>query len=406
MKAFILAAGKGTRMRPLTEERAKPMLPVGGKPILQHLVDNIEERVDEIVILVGWGDEEIKENITSSGSEITYTRQEDLLGTADAVSHAEDFVDERFICMNGDIIVPKAALNDFIDFFSEEERCCIGMAEVEEPEEYGVVYSEGDEVTEIVEKPAEPKSNVVNAGLYGFTPEIFSAIENTAVSPRGEYEITDSLEILIERSQLRGFKMDMDEWYELSRPWDLLSVNKEMMNDHFAGSIEGKMEDNVHIEGEVHISDGAKIKEGAYIKGPVYIGEDAQIGPNCLVRPSTYIGKGCKVGNAVEVKNSIIMEGTQVPHHNYVGDSVIGRDCNFGSGTKVANLRLDDKNIVVTHRDEKIDTGRRKLGVIMGDEVKTGVNSMMNPGTIIWSRCFIGPGALAEAEVGTESKIQ
>ncbi len=406
MKAFILAAGEGTRMRPLTENTPKPVLPVGGKPILQHLVDNIEEKVDEIIILVGWKDEEIRDKISSSKVDIRYARQDELLGTADAIKHAEKFVDDRFICMNGDVIIPKDILHDFIEFFSGKDGSVLGMASVENPESYGVIRTEGEKVEEIIEKPEDPTSDLVNAGLYGFDLDIFEAIEETKKSHRGEYEITDSLEILMDRSDLYGFEISKGEWYELSRPWELLSVNKDLMKNNLERVSEGKVEENVHIEGEVHISEGAVIREGAYIKGPVFIGEDAAIGPNCYIRPASYIGKDCKVGNAVEVKNSIIMEGTQIPHHNYVGDSVIGKDCNFGSGTKIANLRLDEKDIEVVHREEKIDSGRRKLGVIMGDDVKTGINSMIDPGTIIWERCFIGPGTVAEGEIGPGCKIK
>ncbi len=406
MKAFILAAGKGTRMRPLTENTPKPVLPVAGKPILQHLVDNIEDKVDEIIILVGWKAREIRDKINSSKAKIRYTKQDELLGTADAIAHANEFINEKFICMNGDIIIPKQTLHDFIDFFSNKEGSTIGMAKVNNPSSYGVMKTDGEMVTEIVEKPEDPQSDLINAGLYGFTPEIFDAINDTEKSNRGEYEITDSLEIIMDESTLYGFEIPKGEWYELSRPWELLSVNKELMKENVGKNIEGKIEDNVHIEGNVYISKSAVVREGAYVKGPVFIGENASIGPNCYIRPATYIGKGCKVGSAVEVKNSIIMEGTQVPHHNYVGDSVIGKNCNFGSGTKVANLRLDEKNIDVIHREEGIDSGRRKLGVIMGDEVKTGINSMIDPGTIIWQKCFIGPGVVAEGEIGPGCKVK
>lgn len=406
MKAFILAAGKGTRMRPLTVNKPKPILPIGGKPILQHLVDNVEEKVDEIIILVGWENEKIRETITSDSAELNYVRQDELLGTADAISHAEKHVNDKFICMNGDVIIPKDTLHDFIDFFSEEDTSTIGMATVENPESYGVMITEGKKVVDIIEKPDEPNSDLVNAGLYGFDATVFQAIEETEKSSRGEYEITDSLKILMERSELKGFELPEGSWHELSRPWELLSTNKKIMNDQLERNIEGDVEDNVHIEGEVHISKNASVKEGAYLKGPIYIGENAEIGPNCYIRPATHIGEGCKVGSAAEVKNSIVMKGTQVPHHNYIGDSVIGEDCNFGSGTKVANLRLDEKEIPVIHREERVDSGRRKLGVIMGDDVKTGINSMINPGTVIWEKSFIGPGTIAKGEIDPGSKIQ
>ncbi|MFP4051333.1 MAG: bifunctional sugar-1-phosphate nucleotidylyltransferase/acetyltransferase [Thermoplasmata archaeon] len=407
MKAFILAAGKGTRMMPLTSKTPKPLLPVAGKPILQHTIDILEERLDEIIILVGWQAKRLKDELHSDKADLKYVRQDKLLGTADAIDNAKKYIDGNFICMNGDVIISEDTLNDFIDYFKEDDSCVIGLAEVDEPSSFGVVVKEGEVVKDIIEKPEEPPSNLINAGLYGFTQEIFEAIDQTEKSPRGEYEITDSLKIMIDKSKLRGFDIENNNWFELSRPWDLLSTNKYLLKD---GSMkekrEGKIEDGVHLEGWVRIEEDALIKQGAYIKGPVYISEGAEIGPNCLIRAHTYIGKNCKVGNAVEVKNSIIMGNTNVPHHNYVGDSVLGRDCNMGSGTKVANLRLDEKNIIVTHRGEKIDTGRRKLGVVMGDDVKTGINSMIDTGTIIGEGTFIGPGALAKGEIGERSRIQ
>ncbi|MEF8835734.1 MAG: bifunctional sugar-1-phosphate nucleotidylyltransferase/acetyltransferase [Candidatus Thermoplasmatota archaeon] len=404
MKAFILAAGKGTRMKPLTVNTPKPLLPVGGKPIIQHLIDNIEEKVDEIIILVGWKGEKIRETVNSEEADIKFTQQERLLGTADAISHAEKFIEDGFICINGDVIVPKSILHDFIDFFAEKDHSTMGMAKVEDPESYGVLITEGDEVKDIIEKPKQPESDLINAGLYGFTKDIFEAIEKTEKSSRGEYEITDSLQLLID-DKLLGFEVS-EGWYEFSRPWELLSANRELMDQTLDKKVKGEIENNVHIEGNVYVSEGASIKEGAYLRGPIYIGEGADIGPNCYIRPATYIGKNCKVGNAVEVKNSIVMKGTQIPHHNYVGDSVVGKDCNFGSGTKVANLRLDEEEISVIHREEKVGTKRRKLGVIMGDEVKTGINSMIDPGTIIWQKSFIGPGTIADGEIGPKSKIQ
>lgn len=407
MKAFILAAGKGTRMMPLTSKTPKPLLPVAGKPILQHTIDILEKRLDEIIILVGWQAKRLKDELHSDKAELRYVRQDELLGTADAIGNANKYIDDDFICMNGDVIVSENTLNDFMDYFKEENSSVMGLAEVEEPSSFGVVIKEGEVVKDIIEKPEEPPSNMVNAGLYGFTQEIFDAIYETERSPRGEYEITDSLKILMDESKLRGFDIEKDNWFEMSRPWDLLSTNKYLLENGFVKEKrEGKIEDGVHLEGFVYVEEGAHIKQGSYIKGPVYISEGAEVGPNCLVRAHTYIGKNCKVGNAVEVKNSIIMDNTNVPHHNYVGDSVLGRDCNLGSGTKVANLRLDERNIIVTHRGEKIDTGRRKLGVIMGDDVKTGINSMMDTGTIIGEGTFIGPGALAKGEIGERSRIQ
>jgi len=144
---------------------------------------------------------------------------------------------------------------------------------------------------------------------------------------------------------------------------------------------------------------------GSYIEGPVIIGSNCKIGPNCYIRPCTSIGDGCHVGNACEVKNSIVMGNSKIPHQNYVGDSVIGYNCNLGAGTKIANLRLDKKNIDVILNGKKVDTKRRKLGAIMGDNVQTSINSMINVGSIIGNDVFIGLGAVTTGEIKPNTKI-
>ena len=155
------------------------------------------------------------------------------------------------------------------------------------------------------------------------------------------------------------------------------------------------------IKGAVGIGKGTSVRTGSYIIGPVIIGQDCDIGPNCYIRPHTSIGDGCHIGAAVEVKNSIIMNGSKIPHHNYVGDSIIGEDCNLGAGTKIANLRLDKQEIVVAGKP----TRRRKLGAIIGDRVETGINSCINIGTMIGNDTQIGPGALAHGIISPNSKI-
>lgn len=407
MKAVILAAGEGTRMMPLTSKTPKPLLPVAGKPILQHTVDALVDRVDEIIIVVGWYAKKLKDTLDDSKVNITYAKQSKLLGTADAISKAKEYVGGDFICINGDLIIFEEVLHSFIDRFKEGEESVIGTVRVPNPESYGVIKTEGDYVKAIIEKPKEPESNLINAGIYGFRQNIFDAIEKTERSSRGEYEITDSLKFLMDENKLKNFEIQKEGWIELSRPWELLDANKKLLEDKkFEIKKEGTIEKGAHVEGDVSIGKGSILRQGTYIQGPVIIGKDCDIGPNCLIRPSTILGDNCKVGNAVEVKNSIIMDNTKVPHHNYVGDSILGKNCNLGSGTKVANLRLDENNIVVFHRGEYIDTRRRKLGVIMGDDVKTGINSMINVGTIVGEGTFIGPGALAEGDIGPNSKIQ
>ena len=196
----------------------------------------------------------------------------------------------------------------------------------------------------------------------------------------------------------------LKDWRDVVYPWHLLEVNEEVLKKQ-KKKIDGVIEKNTTLKGNVIIGKNTIVMNGSYIEGPVVIGEDCKIGPNCYIRPYTSIGNKCHIGNACEVKNSIIMNNTNIPHQNYVGDSVIGENCNLGAGTKVANLRFDKKSISVILNGKKIDTQRQKLGVIMGDNVQTGINSIVNIGSIIGNNVFIGPGTIVQGFIDANSKI-
>ncbi len=401
MKAFVLAAGKGTRMRPLTVNTPKPMLPVAGKPVIQHAIDALASEVDEVIVLTGFNGKKIREGLDSSEVDVSFAEQEKQLGTAHAISKAEPYVNKKFVCLNGDTLLPEDFLKSFAKKFSKASKSFIAMAEVENPSSYGVLKTdENNIVKEMIEKPENPPSNLVNAGVYGFNQDVFSAIKKTEKSSRGEYEITDSMKFLMQKNKLKGQKIKKGKWIELSRPWELLSANNKLLKKHKGSERrKGRVESGVKLDGWISIGEGTVVKQGTYIKGPVSMGKNCEIGPNAYIRGCTSISDNCKIGAASEVKNSIVMNGTNLPRHNYVGDSVIGKNCNLGSGTKVANLRLDKKEVKVTQKGKKIGTGRQKLGSIIGDNVKTGANSTINPGTVIWNDLFIGPGAKASGEV-------
>ena len=400
MKAVILTAGEGTRMRPLTITRPKTMLLVGGKPILQYNVEALRDAgVKDIVMVVGYHEDVIK-NHFGDGSEfkvkITYLTQKERLGTAHAIGKASTIIDEAFIVLNGDIIVYPELITSLIKRYSEGDASSILiLTEVEDPSAFGVVELDGDAITSIVEKPApgEAPSNLINAGIYLFSSDIFSAIKKTGKSQRGEYEITDSLLLQINSDKkVVGFKSNR-EWIDIGRPWELLDVNEYFLKD-LETRIEGKVEEGATIHGPVFLGKGSIIRSGSYIMGPVYIGENCDIGPNNYLRKSTFISNNVSIGNAVEIKNSIIMDGTNVNHLSYVGDSIIGSNCNIAAGTNIANLRFDDGHVKMTVKDKKVDSGRRKFGVVFGDGVKTGINSSFNPGVKVGTNSRVGSGAI------------
>jgi len=143
------------------------------------------------------------------------------------------------------------------------------------------------------------------------------------------------------------------------------------------------------------------VRAGSYISGPVVIGSGCDIGPNCYIRPYTSIGDNCRIGAAVEVKNCIIMSGSRLPHQNYAGDSIIGENCNLGAGTKIANLRLDGQTV----KAGELETGRRKFGAVLSDDVSIGVNACLNPGAMVGNGVRIGPGEVVSGIIKPGSRI-
>ncbi len=402
MKAIILAAGKGIRLEPITHTRPKPLIPVMNKPLLYHALDAIKNAgINDIFIVVSYLKEKIIEAIENYKAKnrvnIRIVEQEAPLGTGHAVKILEQYVNEPFILVYGDLYIDKKVLKKIM----ERKPPVMGLTRVENPREYGVVVTRDDYIIDIIEKPSyEPPSNTINAGVYYLTPEIFHYLDKIKKSPRGEYEITDALKLMIKDNVKLGYMiLGKDEWFEIGRPWDILSIHETLLRKLEQSRIMGEVEDYVKIKGPVIIEEGSRIRSGTYIIGPAYIGKNTIIGPNSYIRPYSVIGDDVRIGNAVEVKNSVIMEHTRIQHLSYVGDSIICENVNFGAGTITANLRFDEKEVKVTIKGKRISSKRKKLGAIVGGYVKTGINVSLMPGVKIGAYSWIAPGAVVDKDV-------
>lgn len=407
MKALVLAAGEGTRLRPLTSNVPKPMVMVAGRPFLCHQIYALASLgIREFQVLVGWKSNRVKEFLLETFGdelEIEFLEQKQRLGTAHAIGMAEEIMNGPFICLNGDLVIEKKDLGEMISLHEKTGKPVLGAVTVDDPRRFGVIETKNGKMERIIEKPDVPLGNLVNAGVMIFTPEVFPEIRSTKRSPRGEYEITDTLNSFSRKTDIMIHELKGD-WIDVAHPWDLLNANEVLMSK-ISRNLEGDVEEGAVIKGEVIVEAGARVRSGSYIEGPAFISTGCDVGPNCYIRSNTCLGPNCRVGAAVEIKNSIIMSGSKIPHHSYVGDSIIGERCNFGCGTKVANLRFDDRNVMVSTEKGMVDSGRRKLGVIMGDDVKTGINSVIDVGTIIFENSRIGPGALAKGRIAPGSMV-
>jgi bifunctional UDP-N-acetylglucosamine pyrophosphorylase/glucosamine-1-phosphate N-acetyltransferase len=408
MKAVILAAGVGTRLKPITSSIPKPMIPLAGRPLLEHNIIGLKEAgVNEILLIVGYKKKIIKDYFKKGdklGVSIEYITQEEYRGTAHATGYGKDFVkNEPFLMMYGDILVDQVTFKKIIQLYKETNADgLISLLEVENPQNYGIISLDRQNyVKEIVEKPSSDQDvgNLANAGIYILPQTIFKAIEKTKLSKRGEYELTDSLEILIHHlnNRIIGYAMKETYWNDIGLPWQLLDANEYLLSI-IKEDIKGTIENKVIIEGNVQIGEGTIVKAGSYLKGPCYIGKNCIIGPNAFIRSGTSIQDNCHVG-ICEIKNSLIFSNTNIPHFNYIGDSILCNNVNLGAGTKIANLRFDGKTIKVHIKGKVINSHKKKLGAIIGAHVKTGIDVSIMCGKKIGMGSRIGPKTLVLEDI-------
>ncbi|MBS3054794.1 MAG: NTP transferase domain-containing protein [Candidatus Aenigmarchaeota archaeon] len=378
MDVIFFAAGKGERMMPLTENSSKVMLPVANVPFMRWSME-AAKKLGRAGIVCRREQEDVQSFARSAGAEIII--QEKPLGTLDALKACKARIAGDFLLINGDCM------------FSEEDvmkvASCNGNAagifRVQSLKNFGAVESSGGMLQRIREKPPEGGEGFANAAIYRFTRDIFDYLD-APLSRRGEYELTDAINEMAKRVKINV--IEVPSWITLTYPWDVLDANQKILDAR------GSM-----------IAAGAEIRSGSVIEEPVAIGEGAVIGPNAYVRKYSSIGRGCRIGNAVEIKSSIIMDGTKVPHLSYVGDSVVGKGCNLGAGFVTANLRLNEQSIGSRVKGIVVDTGRKKLGAIIGDDVKAGVRVSVMPGKKIWPGIAVPAGVIIKNDVEKQPNI-
>lgn len=388
-------AGKGTRLRPLTNTRPKALIPIANEYLIDHMLSSMEGFFDEYIFVVNFKKEMIEEHMRERHPDIdvTYKVQEKVSGTADAVLSAGD-IPEPFFCINGDVFLERGCIKSALDLFESTGKQVISVKEMENDGSFGSI-AERDGALEGIKEKEPSESALVNIGVYVFKPSIFEAIRGTPKSVRGEYELTDSILSLKEDFAINHFS---GYWNDIGYPWSLLEVNERILKEQ-GELIVGRIEERATYSGNIHVGKGTIVRNGAYIIGPVRIGENCDIGPNCYIRPCTTIGDHCHVGNATEIKNSILFDNTNAAHLSYVGDSVIGEGCNLGAGTLIANLRHKKDNIKMEINGNMVSSGRRKLGIVMGDNTKTGINVSIYEGRKIGNDCGIGPGVIVKNNV-------
>ncbi len=408
----MFAAGKGERLWPLTESRPKPLLALGGRPILEGTLRKlVESGIREILLVVNYKGEMIRDLIRDGkhlGCHVSYIRQKHPSGTADALRSCQASLEDesRFIIIYGDDYYSGGAIANFVKTALRSPDDMMAAVEVEDSSKFGRLEIRRGLVTSILEKVEGEGPGRVNAGLYILSKSIFKALGKTGLSGRGEYELTDSLTFIIRGgSKIRAFPMRRKDWLGVTYPWDLLDANR-MELEGLSSNASGQIEDGTRIRGPVNIAKGATVKSGSYLEGPLFIGEDSTIGPNAYLRPFTSVGRNCKVGAGCEVKNSILMDNVKIPHLSYVGDSVVGEASSLGAGTITANLRFDNAFVESLVKGRQIASHRRKLGAIIGDNVRTGINVSVFPGVKLGLGAWVGPGVVVRKDVPSGGRVR
>ena len=339
MKALILAGGKGTRLKPITHTIPKQLLPVANKPIMFYVLDQIREAgVTDIGIIISPETGDYIEVAVGDGSrwnsQITYIPQAKPMGLAHAVKTARSFLgDATFLMFLGDNLIEGGVKSFVQEFESRSPDALVLLKEVPDPRLFGVAeLNRKGEVIHLVEKPKEPKTNLALVGIYLFTPLIHKAIAKIKPSWRGELEITDAIQKLLDMGNKVRSHILTGWWLDTGKKDDLLEANRVVLDSLLKRDVRGEIDSKSKIVGRVEIKEGAKVQNST-VRGPVSIAEGCQI-RNSFIGPFTSIGESTVIENS-SVAHSVILENSRIYRIERLEDSLIG--------TRVELRRADER---------------------------------------------------------------
>ncbi len=390
-------------MRPLTYTRPKCMIPLAGKPILYHVLANLKSvGVKRAVVIVKYMEEVVREYFETHkselGMELEFVTQGTKYGTAAAFAQAAGKINSTFFAAAGDVITTPAALEELAR--GHEGRITALLTEVDKSEQYGIAKVEKGWLAGFEEKPKNaPARALANCSLYVMEPQLFKALSSVKKSARREYKMTDIL-----KSEKVKAVVTSEYWLDMGLPWQLFDANKFLLGKMPEKKDRSQIE-NSTIKGKVILEPGAKILD-SYVEGPLYVGANTTIGPHAYIRGTSCIGANCSIGDSTTVKNSIIFDNVNAKHLSYIGDSIIGEGCNFGSAAQIANFRFDAGSVKATVEDVVIDTKRKKLGAIIGDGAKMGVLCSVMPGKMIGDHAWIGANVMVKENVERNTLVE
>ncbi|ABX12024.1 glucose-1-phosphate thymidylyltransferase [Nitrosopumilus maritimus] len=342
MKGIILHGGHGTRLRPLTHTGPKQLLPIANKPMSQYCIESMKNAgITEIAIIIGGiASKKVEEyygNGEKFGVKITYISQEAPKGIAHAINLCKDFVkDDKFLVFLGDNILKKEILEYKTNYENSDADALLLLCEVDNPTQFGIADVKDNKIIKIMEKPKDPPTNLAVTGIYFLNKKIFEIIDILKPSWRNELEITDALQLLMEKGNKIIFDTVTDYWKDTGTPNDILHANKEILQDisqEFLGEKEQTQIDGVCVLKEKSLLKNVKII------GPVLIGKNCIINNNSVIGPNVSIGDNCKISKS-KIENSIIMNNCEINSNIKISDSIIAFDCQIFQEKNEKNVLL------------------------------------------------------------------
>ncbi|HDQ07351.1 MAG TPA: nucleotidyl transferase [Methanoculleus sp.] len=376
MQAVILAGGEGSRMRPLTKNRPKAMIPVGGKPILGYVIESVVAAgIRDIVVVAGYRKEQVIRYLDTFDLEITVVIQKHQLGVLDALSSALGVIRDEFIVLPGDNYVDAASIRKV----ACEPRSIL-VTPHPEPSNLGVVTVADGLVRRIEEKPGHPESSLVSTGVLHLDPSIYPYF--------GDGELPDAVNAAIEAG-IPFRPVWAEKWDDAVYPWHLLKLNQKILHS-VEGSIEGTVSQDAVITGQVKIGRNTTIHPGVVITGPVVIGENCDVGPNVVIDAHTSIGSGGRISPFSHIGGTLVMDDVHVGPYSSLQRAVIGEGVELSSHTAI----LPVKSVV----DSGEDLLRAKFGAVIGDRSSSAPFTHY-AGAIVGSDVRVGTGQKIEGTI-------
>ena len=327
MKGIILHGGHGTRLRPLTHTGPKQLLTIANKPMSQYALEDLRQAgITDIAIIIGdVFPEKVKEFYGDGkkfGVKITYVYQDKPKGISHAIRLCKDFVGkDKFVVYLGDNVLRTGLVNYTKKFASSKSDAMILLCEVNDPSRFGIAQLDGKKIKKIVEKPKNTTSNLAVIGVYFLTPKIFNIIDKLKPSWRGELEITDALQMLMDDNLSIQYDIVTGWWKDTGTPDDILHANKLIL-DTIGTKNQFVLNEGSKIQGNIVIGKNSSISRDSFVTGPVIIGEHSTIGPSARIGPYVSVGNN-SILKKCDIENSIIMDGCKITSKIHISDSIV-----------------------------------------------------------------------------------